>query len=329
MARRDIVVIGASAGGVEALKSLVAELPAGLPAAVFVVLHVPPRSSSLLDIILARAGTIPVRQASDGARIEPGCVYVAVPDRHLMLESDVIRVTKGPRENRSRPAVDVLFRSAAYAFGPRVVGVVLSGGLDDGTAGLWQIKDRGGIAIVQAPETALHPSMPKSALEYVEVDHCVSPNEIGQLVGDLAGRELAFSGGKGEDSLIEIENHIALGEDPLRASTTQLGPASTYTCPECHGAMVEITQHPVRRYRCHTGHAFSEQSLLAYLDEQIDGYLWNTLRTVDERVMLLHRMEQEFRTKQAPEQVNGLRAEIERANSLREQLRRALAIGYA
>jgi two-component system chemotaxis response regulator CheB len=326
MARRDIVVVGASAGGVEALKSMVAGLPADFPASVFVVLHVPAHPASLLDIILNRTGSIPVRQARDGAPIVPGYVYVAVPDRHLMLENGVIRVTRGPRENRSRPAVDVLFRSAAYTFGPRVVGVVLSGSLDDGTAGLWQIKDRGGVAVVQTPESALHPSMPQNALNHVEVDHCVSPNEIGPLLAELVSQELASPLANGKDELTEAENRIALGDDPLRAATLQLGPAAAYTCPECHGSMVEITHGPVRRYRCHTGHAFSEQTLLAQLDEQIDGNLWNTLRTVDERLLLLRQMEQDALAAGSPETINNLQAEIERANSLRQQLRRTLAI---
>ena len=164
---REIVVIGASAGGIEALSALLALLPADFPAAILVVVHISADSPGVLPSILARAGVLPVETAKDGVAILPGRVYVAPPDRHLLLEPGSIRVTRGPKENRFRPAIDPLFRSAAQAYGEQVIGVVLSGSLDDGTAGLWAIKDRGGLAIVQEPSEAAYPSMPLSALQYV------------------------------------------------------------------------------------------------------------------------------------------------------------------
>ncbi|MDP9364956.1 MAG: chemotaxis protein CheB, partial [Chloroflexota bacterium] len=182
MAGRNIVVVGASAGGVEALVNLVRGIPANLPVAVFVVLHVPANATSLLPQILTRAGLLPAAHATDGAPIVHGQIVVAPPDHHLLIERDGIRLSRGPRENRSRPAVDPLFRSAARAFGPRAVGVVLSGSLDDGTSGLAAIKARGGVGIVQDPAEAVFPSMPLSAIEHVAVDHRLPASQIGPLL---------------------------------------------------------------------------------------------------------------------------------------------------
>src|SRR3712207_6221044 len=183
MHRKDIIVIGTSSGGIEALKELVSALPRDLKAAVFVVLHVAPYSLGILPEILSREGTLPAANAADWEQIEPGRIYVAPPDHHLLLDAaGYVRVTRGPRENRFRPAVDTLFRSAAHAFGPRVVGVILTGWLDDGTAGLWAVKERGGTAVVQHPEEAFAPAMPLNAIKHVEVDHIVPLREIAPLL---------------------------------------------------------------------------------------------------------------------------------------------------
>jgi len=178
-------VIGASAGGVEALKSLVTRLPADLPAAICVVIHLPPQGPNLLASILSGLGPLPVDDAVHGAIIQAAHIYVAVPDRHLLIDGNSLRLSRGPKENRFRPAVDALFRSAAYSHGNRVFGVVLTGQLDDGTAGLWAIKDRGGIAIVQSPEEALGTSMPNSALRYVEVDYTLRVAEMPAVIDAL------------------------------------------------------------------------------------------------------------------------------------------------
>jgi two-component system chemotaxis response regulator CheB len=188
--RRNIVVIGASAGGVEALKSLFSLLPADLSASYFVVMHLSPDYASHLDHILQSVTSMPVSFASDRQRIMPDCVYVASPDRHLMVEQDTIRITRGPRESRARPAVDVLFRSASLAYGQRVIGVVLSGSLDDGTAGLWQIKDRKGLAFVQDPQEAQHRSMPDSAMEHVDVDFVGSVEDLAEKIAQEVGQAL-------------------------------------------------------------------------------------------------------------------------------------------
>jgi len=187
MATPDIVVIGASAGGVQTLSELVSRLPADFAASIFVVSHIPPYSPSALPSVLARSGNLPATFGVDGDAILPGQIYVAPPDHHMMVEFDKVRVVRGPKENRFRPSIDPLFRSAAYAFGPRVIGIILSGMLDDGTAGLWLIKDRGGIAIVQEPEEALCPAMPQSVLNHVDVDYRLSISEIAQTLIHLIG----------------------------------------------------------------------------------------------------------------------------------------------
>jgi two-component system, chemotaxis family, protein-glutamate methylesterase/glutaminase len=182
MPARRILALGASAGGLKALCRIAAGLPRDLQAAVFVCQHVAPDKPSLLPGILARCGTLPARHPTDGEKIENGQIYVAVPDHHLMVEEDVMRVVREPQESRFRPAVDVLFTSAALAHGPNVVGVVLSGNLDDGTAGLQAIKKGGGVAVVQDPEGAEHAAMPSHALHHVEVDHCVSIEDMPALL---------------------------------------------------------------------------------------------------------------------------------------------------
>jgi two-component system chemotaxis response regulator CheB len=193
MAFRDIVGIGTSAGGVEALRALIGGFPASLRASVFIVLHIAAHTPSRLHEILRHVSALPVEPASDGALIRPGHIYVGVADRHLFLEGKRIRITRGPKENRMRPAVDVLFRSAAHSFGPRVIGVVLTGNLNDGTAGLQAVKKHGGIALVQSPEDALYPSMPQNALEHVAVDYVLSIAEMPQVIASLCRERVSLA----------------------------------------------------------------------------------------------------------------------------------------
>lgn len=185
MVRRNIIVIGASAGGVWALWHLVQGLPADLPAAVFIVVHLSAKYPSALPHILQNAGNLPVVQAVDGAEINPMRIYIAPPDRHLLVKPDCMRVVFGPRENRFRPAIDPLFRTAAVAYGKRVIGIVLSGALDDGTAGLAEIKEQGGVAVVQDPQEAFFTSMPQSAIKHVAVDHILPVADIARILKDL------------------------------------------------------------------------------------------------------------------------------------------------
>ena len=284
--------MGASAGGIDALKSIVAHLPADLKAAVFIVWHMSPDVRGILPEILSRLKTLPAAHAIDKEPIHTGRIYIAPPDRHLLVEKGRVRVTRGPKENRFRPAVDPLFRSAAFTYGPRVVGVVLSGGLDDGTAGLWTIKQWGGIAIVQDPVDAVMPSMPQSALEVVPVDHVEPASAIAPLLVQLTEEPVPPvnnpNGTNQEKTKREI--HLAMGDDPFKNNVMDFGIFSPYTCPECHGVLTALREGDILRFRCHTGHAFSVNSLLTAITEQTEAHLWSAIRHVQESVILLNHL---------------------------------------
>lgn len=292
MPTHNIIVMGGSAGGIEALQRLVAGLPADLPAAVLLVLHTHPSSPGYLPQILERSGPLPALHAADGQPLLPGRIVVAPPDQHMLIEREYVRLTRGPKENRSRPAVDPLFRSAAYFYGPQVIGVVLSGMLDDGTAGLWTIKDRGGLALVQDLEDAQFPSMPDSALRHVAVDHQVPAGDLGPLLGWLVREPLPDLPATPTPSALEIETCIAMEDNALERGIFQLGELSPFTCPECHGVMVQLREGSLLRFRCHTGHAFSASTLLSELTASIEESLWSTMRGIEESGMLLQHMAQ-------------------------------------
>ena len=282
MPGHDIIVIGASAGGVEALTQLVAGLPADLPAAVFIVLHIPPDSRSRLPEVLQRATRLPTAHAVDGEPVLPGRVYVAPPDLHMLLDQEHVRVVPGPKENRARPALDPLFRSAAHSYGARVVGVVLTGALDDGTAGLLAIRMHGGIAIVQDPEEALFADMPRSALENVGADHCLPVHEIPKIL-----TRLAASPADSPKELTAMSLEISVDEDQ---KFKQHGRASVYTCPECHGTLWELEEGNIKRFRCRIGHAFSPLSLEAEQNRALDELLWAALRALEENAALMEQL---------------------------------------
>lgn len=283
-----VVVIGASAGGVAALTEVVRGLPADLAAAVFVVLHIPAHRSSELPAVLQRAAKLPVSAAVDGQSLERGRIYVAPPDRHLVLQPGLIRLTRGPRECRARPALDVLFRSAASAYGSRAIGVVLSGTLDDGTAGLWTIKDCGGVALVQDPASAEFASMPESACHYVEVDAIVPLERMGlEIVRRVAQLANTVPAPAVPSEKLLIETAIAVDADGIRDGVLKLGSPSGYTCPECHRALVGIEDGPIVRFRCHSGHAYSTTTLLTEINGSIDRGIWDAVRAIEERSLLL------------------------------------------
>src|SRR5215207_110785 len=286
------IVIGASAGGLEPLREVVAQLPADLPAPVFVAMHLPANHQSYLPEILSNTGPLPALHPEDNLRIEPGSIYVALPDHHLLVDDAFVAVKRGPKENGFRPSIDALFRSAAYTYGPGAIGVVLSGALHDGTSGLWSIKRLGGIAIVQEPDQAQYPSMPRSALEYVDADYQIPSKAIGALLTQLAQRQPAqkeiIGNGIEEDvRRLAIETQVAAGVNLPEETILELGPLTQFTCPECKGSLVKISEGGLFRFRCHTGHGFSAETLLDDLMETIDRLVWQTTRAFQEGSMLL------------------------------------------
>jgi two-component system chemotaxis response regulator CheB len=288
MAGRDIIVIGASAGGIEAVTEVVRGLPPEFPGSVYVVVHFPGSVVSTLPRILSRAGPLPARHAVDGESVEPGRICVAPPDCHLTFDDEHVRLTRGPRENGSRPAVDPLFRTAARNFGSRVVGVVLSGNLNDGTAGLLAIKQHGGLAVVQSLESALYQGMPRSAMEHVAVDHVLPPNEISELLA-----QLALQPAHSLEVTSMSEQFVPDGqadEFALVDRHTQAGMPSTMSCPECKGVLWEVKDGDLVRFRCRVGHAYSDEALLVYQSEQLEAALWTALRALEEHSALAKRL---------------------------------------
>ncbi len=286
---RDLVVVGASAGGVEALRKLVSGLPADLPAAVLVVLHIPAYSRSALASILGRAGRLPVEQAHEDTALVPGRILVAPPDHHLLVADGHVTLSRGPRENGHRPSVDVLFRSAARAAGPRVIGVVLSGTLDDGTAGLVAIRERGGLSVVQDPDDAAYPGMPLSAVEGDSPDAVLPLDEIPELLRALVGSRVDHPD-REVSELMDVEVAMAVPEDDALNSAERPGVPSGFACPDCHGVLFEIDEGHMRRFRCRVGHAWSANSLAAQQAAAVEGALWTALRALEEKAALADRM---------------------------------------
>jgi two-component system chemotaxis response regulator CheB len=299
MTGHDIIVIGSSAGGVDALVKLVNQLPANLPASIFTVLHIPARSPSVLPDILSRSGPLPAIHPADREEITHGRIYIAPPDQHLLIEQGYIRIARGPRENRHRPAIDPTFRSAALAYGPRVVGVILTGALGDGTAGLLAIKQRGGIAVVQDPHDALYPSMPLSALANVQVDYMVPLALIGPLLMRLVAEQVEekevyplSSELKKEMVLAEMNPDISSISNSSRAGTP-----SVFSCPECGDVLWELQNGDLLHFRCRVGHAFSVESVLDAQSEQLEAALWMALKTLEEHASLSNRMAMSMRAR--------------------------------
>ena len=288
-----IIVVGASAGGIEPLKQIVADLPFDLPAAVFVVVHI--GRVSYLPEILDRAGMLDAQPATNGGAFRKGCIYVAPPGFHLLIHDSHMMLRRGPRENLARPAIDPLFRSAALSYGARVIGVLLSGSLSDGTAGLRAVKAVGGLAVVQHPKDAMVPAMVESALHYVEVDHCLPAVELGTLLAKLAaepaGKTFAAA------PTVRLEAAIAAQEHSTMKEADRLGQLSVFTCPECHGPLWEIEDGDMLRYRCHTGHAFTADAAMEAQAVEADEILWSLLRSHQQRAEFARRMAERERTR--------------------------------
>jgi two-component system chemotaxis response regulator CheB len=295
MEKRNIIVIGASAGGFEAIKRIIHDLPLDMDASIFVVWHMSPDIRGILPQVLNRVNSIYAAHALDKEEIKPNRIYIAPPDHHMLLENGMVRVTHGPKENRFRPAVDPLFRSAAYTYNKRVIGVVLTGALDDGTAGLWTIKHYGGIAVVQDPSDAEVPSMPENAIREVAVDYTVSVREIAPLLVTLSKQEVEiYKHTMQSDERIKVELRIAEDDSAFESGIMKFGALSPFTCPECHGVLSTLKDGERERYRCHTGHAYSADSLLAAITDKIEDSLYSAMRGVEESVMLLNHMGDHF-----------------------------------
>lgn len=284
---RDVIAVGASAGGVESLRALVAGLPPDFPGAVLVVLHLPRDAPSALPTILNRSGPLPAASAVDGEPLQPGRVFVAPTDHHLLLLDGYLRLSHGPAENGHRPAIDPLFRSVARSAGPRGVGVVLSGSRDDGAAGLTAIVSRGGTAVVQDPADALYPSMPLAALAQVPTEHVAPAAKLGALLAELTTPTVPREPSEPAGRLLDAE--VAMAElAPLTAD--EFAPPAGFGCPSCGGALFQIDDGPMPRYRCRVGHAWSAESLLEEQAVALEGALFMALRALEEKSELSRRM---------------------------------------
>ncbi len=316
---RDIIVIGSSLGGIQALSALASELPADLPAAVLVVQHRSEDGRDLLAGILDRRGRLPAVMAEDGLPVERGRIYVAPPGRHMLLTERGIAVVFGPRENLCRPAIDPLFRTAAVHYRSRVIGVILTGLLGDGAAGLLAVARCGGLPLVQAPEDAAFPQMPREALTAVEAARQVPLAELGALLGQLA-REAAPPPPPVPDALrIEAElTERAMSDEEWGGLP---GRSTDFTCPECSGAIREIEEQGRLRYRCRVGHAYSRDTLVAAKDDAVEDALWVALQTLQERAQMLDRMARDDRERGRHQAAVGYEKRAQEAQRHAERLR--------
>jgi two-component system, chemotaxis family, protein-glutamate methylesterase/glutaminase len=294
MEELSIIVIGASSGGVEALGALFPGLKPDLNAAVFVVLHIPPDAKSYLPQILSRFCPLSVKHAQDGEKIKPGCAYIAPPNQHLILKKGSMHLTFGPQENYTRPAIDPLFESAAAAYGSRVIGVILTGNLSDGTKGLIRIKQAGGMAVVQDPEEALFSSMPSSALQYVPVDYRLPVAEIAPLLNQLTDQVVLAEGKKTvnptEPAFTDNGTELIKKDIQSYEQGYEINQRSVITCPECGGILWELQDGNLVYYRCHTGHAFNPDVLLASHDSELEKKYWTTIRLLVEKAAIANRL---------------------------------------
>ncbi|RYF71826.1 MAG: chemotaxis protein CheB [Comamonadaceae bacterium] len=281
-----VVVIGSSSGGVTALLAITQALPPSFPAPICIVQHVGTQPSVLPELLSYQRNNRAVHVV-DGQRLAAGTIYVAPPDHHILVQGDILHVTHGPKENHARPAIDPLFRSAALSFGPRLIGVILTGQLDDGSAGLRAVKDCGGTTVVQDPATAAEPDMPLNAMAATQVDHCVPLVDIAPLLTRLAMEGAPSQRPKPPEHLrreVAINRGEAMLENLLAIASPTL-----FTCPDCNGTLSEVAGERPLRFRCHTGHAFSARTLERLQADAAEEAMWNGVRALTEREMLLRR----------------------------------------
>jgi two-component system chemotaxis response regulator CheB len=305
-----VVAIGASAGGVEALSRLASGLSPDMPYAYLITLHIPAGAPSVLARIVDRSGPLPAVPAEDGAKLEPAHIYVARPDRHLMVLDHHVMLSQGPTENGHRPAINALFRSVALAFGPRAIGILLSGVLDDGVLGLAAIRSRGGTTIGQSAEDALFASLPSNAHHAGVLDQQAAAADIGALLKELSHREMKDPVME-RDAAMELENRIAMmSRFATDSDTQQLGSPSGYTCPDCNGSLVSISEG---NFRCQVGHAWTADALLAARDDEVEGALWVALRSLQEKARLSRQLADKAGTGSLKRRYTDLAEETERA----------------
>jgi len=310
-----VIVIGASAGGVQALLELVRALPAGFPAAVCIVQHIPAYAVSHLPELLRNAGALPARHPQHKEPLRPGFIYVAPPDHHLLLEENHILVTRGPKENHFRPSVDALFRSAAYTYGSRTIGIVLTGYLNDGTSGLWTVQRLGGVAVVQDPQDAYANAMPQSTLEFLKPDYLVTLAELAPLLGRLTAQPAPQATGIPAEELarINLEISIAKGEDMGDQRLFQYGELTPFVCPSCQGPLVQLVEEKLVRFRCRTGHGFTLSALLAEVAEGVENKLYAAMQSLQETRDLLRRLSAHFARQAEPAVASALLTQAEQA----------------
>jgi two-component system, chemotaxis family, protein-glutamate methylesterase/glutaminase len=313
-----VVGVAASAGGVELLRQLAAALPAGFPGAVCVTLHIPATSRSLLAPILDRESALAAVVAEDGMPLEAGVIYVAPADCHLLVGRDALQLSRGPKENGARPAADPMFRSLAVSWGPRAIAVVLSGALDDGSAGAVAVAGAGGTVVVQDPEDALVSGMPSSAIAAVSPRHVVPAAEIAGLLETLAGEPVPDPKGG-----LAMAEPVQPDPEPSRPP----GPASSFTCPECSGALWELREGELTRYRCRVGHSYSEQAMVEAQGASVEAALWAALEVLEERGELLEQIAERMADGRMPKSERRFRAGARDALDRAALIRRALMMG--
>jgi two-component system, chemotaxis family, protein-glutamate methylesterase/glutaminase len=313
-----VIVVGASAGGVEALVSFVSRLPDETPQAVCVVLHVSPAGTSAMPSILARAARLPVHSPADGEPLLRGHIYVAPPDHHLEVERGRVRLTQAPRENGHRPAIDATMRSAASAYQAAVIGFVLSGSRDDGTAGLLAIKEHGGAAVVQDPDEALYSAMPRSAIDHVDVD-AVLP--LAEMAAWLAHRPSEGPPPPGGASMPD-PSMPRVGDAPREEAN-----GTRYTCPDCGGVLFEQQEGGLTRFRCSVGHVFSMESLAAEQARHLEGAMWTAVRALEDRAELLQQIARGSDRAERPRSAGAFKAQaadlLRRAGIVRDAIEQA------
>ncbi len=326
MANRDILVMGASYGGLQALRQLTSWFPEDLAAAVFIVQHIAPTATTILHKILEAHGPLPAILPEGGEIITPGTIYVSRPNHHLLIKKDHVAVTFGPRENRARPSIDALFRSAAAYYSTRVIAVLLTGYLHDGVSGLMAVKRCSGTVLVQDPDEAVASELPETAIRRIpDIDYILPLQGIASKINELIGQPAGMAPEIPEEIMEDVE--VSEHEIPNIERMHEVGDLTPYSCPECGGALWRMKNEPGTRFRCHTGHAFSEQSFLAGQAEVIENSLWSTIRYVQERIDVMSRMAESAREEGHDKTASGYEKKIDEMTYHVRTIRRFILSG--